>query len=135
MGLATCDSPIHGAFPPRPAIHGGPSGGVRSPANSPFPRHRSCRIMSPGFPGHGEGASVPSAGEIYAYLGIFAALLAAGVGFPIPEEIPIVTAGVLAGRTPEVNVADLGHAVSFLGWSPATGFPAGLPWAALGRDW
>jgi membrane protein DedA with SNARE-associated domain len=78
---------------------------------------------------------VPSAGEIYVYLGILAALVAAGVGFPIPEEIPIVTAGVLAGRTPEINVADLGHAVSFLGWSPAAGFPGGLPWAALGRDW
>jgi membrane protein DedA with SNARE-associated domain len=78
---------------------------------------------------------VPSAGEVYVYLGIFVALVAAGVGFPIPEEIPIVTAGVLAGRTPEVSVADLGHAVSLLGWSPPAGFPGGLPWAALGRDW
>jgi membrane protein DedA with SNARE-associated domain len=87
--------------------------------------------MSPGFPGHGEGASVPSAGEIYVYLGIFAALLAAGVGFPIPEEIPIVTAGVLAGRAPEKELVELGRAVALLGWSPAAGFPAGLPWGGL----
>jgi membrane protein DedA with SNARE-associated domain len=77
---------------------------------------------------------VPSAGEIYVYLGIFAALVAAGVGFPIPEEIPIVTAGVLAGRTPEIDVKDLGYAVSSLSCSPDAGFP-GLPWAALGRAW
>ena len=32
------------------------------------------------------------------YLGVFAALVAAGVGFPMPEEIPIVTAGALAGH-------------------------------------
>jgi membrane protein DedA with SNARE-associated domain len=31
-------------------------------------------------------------------LGVFAALVAAGVGFPMPEEIPIVTAGALAGH-------------------------------------
>jgi membrane protein DedA with SNARE-associated domain len=31
-------------------------------------------------------------------MGIFAALLAAGIGIPIPEEIPIVTGGVLAGH-------------------------------------
>jgi membrane protein DedA with SNARE-associated domain len=32
------------------------------------------------------------------YVGVFAALVAAGVGFPMPEEIPIVTAGALAGH-------------------------------------
>lgn len=34
----------------------------------------------------------------YVYSGIFVALVAAGVGFPIPEEIPVVTGGVLAGH-------------------------------------
>jgi membrane protein DedA with SNARE-associated domain len=34
----------------------------------------------------------------YFYLGTFLALLASGLGFPIPEEIPVVTAGVMAGR-------------------------------------
>jgi membrane protein DedA with SNARE-associated domain len=33
------------------------------------------------------------------YAGIFAALVAAGVGFPMPEELPIVTAGAFLGQT------------------------------------
>lgn len=36
--------------------------------------------------------------DLYVYLGVFAALVAAGVGFPMPEEIPIVTAGAWAGH-------------------------------------
>jgi membrane protein DedA with SNARE-associated domain len=36
--------------------------------------------------------------DLYVYVGVFAALVAAGVGFPMPEEIPIVTAGALAGH-------------------------------------
>ena len=32
---------------------------------------------------------------IYAYVVIFVALVAAGLGFPIPEEIPVVTGGAL----------------------------------------
>src|SRR4029077_3376367 len=35
---------------------------------------------------------------LYHYFGIFIALVAAGVGFPIPEEIPVVTGGVLVGN-------------------------------------
>jgi membrane protein DedA with SNARE-associated domain len=34
----------------------------------------------------------------YGYLGVFAALLAAGFGFPIPEELPVITAGILVGH-------------------------------------
>lgn len=34
----------------------------------------------------------------YGYLGVFLALLAAGFGFPIPEELPVITAGVLVGH-------------------------------------
>ena len=34
----------------------------------------------------------------YGYLGIFLALLLAGFGFPIPEELPVITAGVLVGH-------------------------------------
>jgi membrane protein DedA with SNARE-associated domain len=33
------------------------------------------------------------------YAGVFAALVAAGVGFPMPEELPIVTAGAFLGQT------------------------------------
>lgn len=34
----------------------------------------------------------------YGYYGVFAALLAAGFGFPIPEELPVITAGILVGH-------------------------------------
>jgi membrane protein DedA with SNARE-associated domain len=34
----------------------------------------------------------------YGYLGVFAALIAAGFGLPIPEELPVLTAGVLVGH-------------------------------------
>jgi membrane protein DedA with SNARE-associated domain len=39
-----------------------------------------------------------SAGELYIYLGTFLAIVVTGLGAPFPEEIPIVTAGVLAGK-------------------------------------
>ncbi len=41
---------------------------------------------------------------IWKYIGVFSTLIAAGFGFPIPEEIPIVTAGAMVGhdsRDPE----------------------------------
>lgn len=41
--------------------------------------------------------------SIYHYVGIFLALVAAGLGAPIPEEIPVVTGGVLVGH-PENNL-------------------------------
>jgi membrane protein DedA with SNARE-associated domain len=34
----------------------------------------------------------------YGYVGVFGALLASGFGFPIPEELPVLTAGVLVGH-------------------------------------
>lgn len=34
----------------------------------------------------------------YGYLGILLALLASGLGFPIPEELPVITAGILVGH-------------------------------------
>jgi membrane protein DedA with SNARE-associated domain len=34
----------------------------------------------------------------YGYQGVFLALLAAGFGFPIPEELPVLTAGILVGH-------------------------------------
>jgi len=37
-------------------------------------------------------------GTLSVYVGVFAALIGAGFGLPIPEELPIVTAGVLAGH-------------------------------------
>ncbi len=34
----------------------------------------------------------------YGYLGIFLALIASGCGFPIPEELPVIMAGILVGH-------------------------------------
>src|SRR5262245_56552020 len=34
----------------------------------------------------------------YGYIGVFGALLAAGFGFPIPEELPVITAGIMVGH-------------------------------------
>lgn len=34
----------------------------------------------------------------YGYIGVFAALLLSGFGLPIPEELPVLTAGVLTGH-------------------------------------
>lgn len=34
----------------------------------------------------------------YGYIGVFLALVAAGFGVPIPEELPVITAGVLCGH-------------------------------------
>jgi membrane protein DedA with SNARE-associated domain len=34
----------------------------------------------------------------YGYLGVFLALLASGMGFPIPEELPVITAGIMVGH-------------------------------------
>src|SRR5207237_248365 len=42
--------------------------------------------------------SVLSITALYHYFGVFIALVAAGVGFPIPEEIPVITGGVLVGN-------------------------------------
>jgi membrane protein DedA with SNARE-associated domain len=36
--------------------------------------------------------------EEYGYLGVFAVLLAAGFGVPIPEELPVITAGIMVGH-------------------------------------
>ena len=34
----------------------------------------------------------------YGYVGIFLGLLASGCGFPIPEELPVITAGIMVGH-------------------------------------
>ena len=34
----------------------------------------------------------------YGYLGIFLGLLASGMGFPVPEELPVIMAGILVGH-------------------------------------
>jgi membrane protein DedA with SNARE-associated domain len=41
---------------------------------------------------------VPDAATLWKYVGVFAALIAAGMGAPIPEEIPVATGGALVGH-------------------------------------
>src|SRR5690348_11127528 len=80
-----------------------------------------------------KGGSVISTGEFYVYLGTFLALVAAGIGFPIPEEIPIVTAGAFAGQCQEPNDPEASRVVALLAGNPTAGFPAALPWWALSQ--
>ena len=70
---------------------------------------------------------------LWVTLGIFASLVAAGLGFPMPEEIPIVTAGALAGHAadrpspnPPVEIV-----VGVLAADPTAPFPGQLPWGTL----
>jgi len=76
---------------------------------------------------------VISTGELWVYGGTFLLLVAAGLGFPIPEEIPIVTAGVMAGQNQAPPEPDLAQVTALLASNPAVGFPAALPWAALAQ--
>lgn len=66
---------------------------------------------------------------LWAYLGTFLALVAAGVGFPIPEELPIVFAGAMVGHAAEDPQLPP-EAVGLLAVSPDAGLGA-VPWGAL----
>src|SRR5262249_36246344 len=61
------------------------------------------------------------------------ALVAAGVGFPIPEELPIVTAGALVGHSGDLPDVDdrLKLAIAVLAVDSQSPFPAGVPWPGL----
>jgi membrane protein DedA with SNARE-associated domain len=69
--------------------------------------------------------------ELTAYAGVFAALVAAGLGFPIPEEVPIVAGGVLAGQADHEPLPRRGEVVALLACDPQAGWPGAVPWAAL----
>ncbi len=72
---------------------------------------------------------------VYVYLGIFAALIAAGVGFPIPEELPIVTAGAWVGHASEPVLPTMPDKLGceFL-FQPLAPFPANVPLFWLSPD-
>ncbi len=63
---------------------------------------------------------------LFVYAGVFTALIAAGLGFPIPEEVPIVTGGAWAGHSAEDPPPDISlpKAVAALSATPLAGFPA-----------
>ncbi len=66
----------------------------------------------------------------YGYIGIFAALLASGLGFPLPEELPVLTAGVLVGHEDTTLKWWIMLPVCILGVVIGDGFLYGL-----GRFW
>lgn len=69
---------------------------------------------------------------LYFYLGTFLALLAAGLGAPIPEELPIVFAGAAVGHASEEPPLPLRpEYLTLFAGAPEAPFPATLPWAAL----
>jgi membrane protein DedA with SNARE-associated domain len=90
---------------------------------------------------------------IYFAVCIFAALVGAGMGVPIPEELPILTAGAVAGHAaekpePQFVFADelegltdeerarkiAGAFGAMIAFAPDGGVPAGVPWAALATN-
>jgi membrane protein DedA with SNARE-associated domain len=70
---------------------------------------------------------------LFWYFSIFSALVAAGLGVPIPEEVPIVTAGAAVGHASEdpAFLNNAGKAVASLSVSPGVPFPADLPWVYM----
>ncbi len=73
---------------------------------------------------------MPDSSALWFYLGTFAALVAAGLGFPIPEELPIVIAGAAVGHATEAppTPAELPLAFSV---APDGPIAVGIPWALL----
>lgn len=72
-----------------------------------------------------------SVGESGIYLVTFFSLLAAGLGFPIPEEIPIVGAGAYAGSHVDNRPRLARTVASLLAFDPQTSLPAAIPWSSL----
>jgi membrane protein DedA with SNARE-associated domain len=71
-------------------------------------------------------------GALWTYLTVFCLLTAAGIGFPIPEEVPIVGAGVLVGHASSQEVPpQIDYAAAMFAVSPDGPFPANVPWIAL----
>jgi membrane protein DedA with SNARE-associated domain len=68
---------------------------------------------------------------LWAYLTVFTLLVAAGLGFPIPEELPIVGAGMLVGHVSGEDPAPDVPIVQPLIPAPGAPFPAQIPWFAL----
>jgi membrane protein DedA with SNARE-associated domain len=46
---------------------------------------------------------VPHLADLWPFVATFAALVAAGIGFPIPEELPVVGAGIWVAANPEIG--------------------------------
>jgi membrane protein DedA with SNARE-associated domain len=71
--------------------------------------------------------------RLWAYPAIFFALVAAGLGFPIPEEIPVVTAGGLCAKAASRPPIDPAEWASALAMPGAEADP--ILSAAVAADW
>lgn len=74
---------------------------------------------------------MPDSAALYFYIGTFILLILAGLGFPIPEEIPIIVAGAAVGHGGEQPPQVPAEVVMSLSAVPQAGFPAGLPWGLM----
>ena len=74
-----------------------------------------------------------SVGELWIYLGFFVTLVAAGLGFPAPEELVISGAGVMAGQVPDQPPLAAEDVAALFAPAPAGGSLGGLPWVGLAR--
>jgi membrane protein DedA with SNARE-associated domain len=72
-------------------------------------------------------------GGIWAYPAIFIALVAAGLGFPIPEEIPVVTGGALCAKAASREPTDPPNWAAVLAVPGDVGDP--IMSAAVAADW
>lgn len=74
-----------------------------------------------------------SVGELWTYLVFFVILVAAGLGFPAPEEVVVTGAGVMAGRVPDQPPPKAEDVAALFAPAPAGGALGGLPWGGLVR--
>jgi membrane protein DedA with SNARE-associated domain len=70
------------------------------------------------------------------YFTVFSLLVGAGLGLPMPEELPIVGAGVVVGHAASKPSLEevLPNYVGTVAISPLAGFPGNLPWASLAQS-
>lgn len=79
--------------------------------------------------------TVSDTNPLYFYLGTFLALVAAGLGAPIPEELPIVFAGAAVGHAAEDPPPQLPPEMLWIfDVAPDLPFPATIPWTALVKN-
>ncbi|MBV9124760.1 MAG: DedA family protein [Planctomycetes bacterium] len=79
---------------------------------------------------------MPDSAALYFYVGTFAILIAAGMGLPVPEEIPIAAAGAAVGHSSENTDAPQQmqlppELLTAFSAAPASPFPAPLPWGLV----
>jgi membrane protein DedA with SNARE-associated domain len=73
-----------------------------------------------------------SLGEFWIYLGVFLALVGAGLGVPIPEETAVIAGGIWCGQVEEPR-PEPEDVAGLLSLTPGQDLPGGLFWVAAYR--